>query len=284
VTAADRGRYLRAAREAALAGAREILDVYRKPFRVERKEDSTPVTEADRRSQAAILDVLLRAFPAVPAMSEEAAQVGYEVRSSWPVYWLVDPLDGTKEFVARRGEFTVNIALMAGSYPCLGVVHVPVDGTLYIGSEDGAFRAVGEAGLGEAVRLPVDREAADHVRAAVSRSHLTDTTKEYLAALEARGRPVRSVAAGSARKLCLVAEGTADVYPRFGATMEWDTAAGQAVVEAAGGLLVDATTGSRLSYNKTDLRNPGFVALAPGRDPGYFLHDLPSRPHRGSGS
>ena len=274
-----------AAVEAARAGSREILQVYAEPFRVDLKEDSSPVTEADRRSQAAILGVLERLCPGIPVVSEEAAHVGYEVRSTWRRHWLVDPLDGTKEFVSRRGEFTVNIALVRDAYPLLGVVLVPADGTLYLGSPRGAWRRTPDGGGGERrERLPLRGERPDAVRAAVSRSHLDVETTRWLAALEARGKPVHSVQAGSARKLCVVAEGEADVYPRFGPTMEWDTAAGQAVLEAAGGIMVDARTGSRFLYCKPRLRNPGFIALAAGRDPGYFLADLPDRPGRGPGS
>jgi 3'(2'), 5'-bisphosphate nucleotidase len=275
----DHAALLEAAVAAARAGAREILDVYSTSFQVDLKEDRSPVTEADRRSQAAILAALHRVFPAIPVISEEAAHVPYEVRSSWDAHWLVDPLDGTKEFVARRPEFTVNIALVRDRYPILGLVLVPADGTLYVGSRAGAWRETPAGAGGQTVtRLPTDAGARDHVTAAVSRSHLDAETAAWLAALEARGRPIRAVAAGSARKLCVVAEGAADVYPRFGPTMEWDTAAGQAVLEAAGGRMVSATDGRRFAYTRPDLRNPGFIALAAGRDPGYFLGDLPSDP------
>jgi 3'(2'), 5'-bisphosphate nucleotidase len=286
MTEYENGDLLRVAMTAALDGAREVLDVYRGPFEVKCKDDSSPVTAADHKSQAAILAKLRREFPGIPVLSEEGAHADYELRSLWPVCWLVDPLDGTKEFVRRNGEFTINIALVQDGSPRLGVVYVPLAAMMYWGSTAGAFRAVVPAGAEEpeeraqevafalgagATPLPLATQSADTVSVVVSRSHADQATADYLRRLEARGRPVLSLAAGSARKTCLLAEGVADVYPRFGPTMEWDTAAGQAILEATGGRMVDVRTRERLAYNKPTLVNPPFVGLAVGRDVGYFL-------------
>jgi 3'(2'), 5'-bisphosphate nucleotidase len=276
---------LDAAVRAALEGAAEVLRVYAGQFAVERKADQSPITEADRRSQEAIIAVLRREFPDLPALSEEARHAPYAERSSWPVFWLIDPLDGTKEFVKRNGEFTVNVALIEGRYPRIGVVYVPTLRMLYAGSSSGALSCLVEPGSpggrgsgavllrGRGRRLPLVPEEGSIITAVVSRSHLDPLTEAFVKRLEARGKPVRSVSAGSSRKLCVVAEGAADVYPRFGPTMEWDTASGQAVLEAAGGSMVCPEDGSRFAYNKESLTNGSFVALAPGRDARYYYSD-----------
>ncbi len=276
---------LDAAVTAALAGAVEVMDVYGGQFDVERKADASPITEADRRSQEAIVALLHERFPSVPALSEEERHAPYAERSAWGLFWLIDPLDGTKEFVKRNGEFTINVALVEGRYPRLGVIYVPVLRMLYVGSGAGAARCEVAptvpkgAGSGlEILRargrpLPLVATEGSEITALVSRSHLDSTTQAFVKRLEARGKPVRAVSAGSSRKLCLVAEGSADVYPRFGPTMEWDTASGQAVLEAAGGLMVSAEDGARFAYNKESLTNGSFVALAPGRDARYYFPD-----------
>jgi 3'(2'), 5'-bisphosphate nucleotidase len=276
---------LDAAVTAALAGAVDVMEVYGGQFDVDRKADASPITEADRRSQEAIVAILGNRFPSIPVLSEEARHAPYTERSSWGLFWLVDPLDGTKEFVKRNGEFTVNVALVDGRYPRLGVVYVPVLRMLYVGSGAGAASCEveptrpGSAGSGLRLlraggrRLPLVGTEGNEITALVSRSHLDPTTDAFVRRLEARGKPVRAVSAGSSRKLCVLAEGSADVYPRFGPTMEWDTASGQAVLEAAGGLMVSADSGSRFAYNKESLTNGSFVALAPGRDARYYLSD-----------
>jgi 3'(2'), 5'-bisphosphate nucleotidase len=230
-----------------------ILSVYSEQFEVTHKTDQSPLTVADLRSHEIISKGLLALTPDLPVLSEEAADISFEQRQKWARYWLVDPLDGTKEFVSRNGEFTVNIALIDDHVPVLGVVHVPVTSTTYTGAVGvGAFKQVdGQTPQPLRVRSPADSP----LRIVGSRSHRGDTLDQYLPKLA----PYELVAVGSSLKFCFVAEGSADFYPRFGPTSEWDTAAAQAVVEAAGGQVVK-TNGERLRYNtKADLLNPHFL-------------------------
>jgi 3'(2'), 5'-bisphosphate nucleotidase len=232
-----------------------ILSVYGQQFEVTSKADQSPLTLADMRSHEIIVQGLAALTPDVPVLSEEASDIPFEVRRRWARYWLVDPLDGTKEFVSRNGEFTVNIALVTANSATLGVVHVPVSDTTYSGVHGaGAFRRAGSAAP-EAIRVRVP--AASPLRIVGSRSHRGDTLDQYLPRLE----PYELVAVGSSIKFCLVAEGSADFYPRFGPTSEWDTAAAQAVVEAAGGCVL-RTDGLPLSYNtKSQILNPHFIVF-----------------------
>jgi 3'(2'), 5'-bisphosphate nucleotidase len=238
-----------------------ILSVYSEQFEVTHKSDQSPLTVADLRSHEIISKGLRALTPETPVLSEEASDISYEQRQQWTSYWLVDPLDGTKEFVSRNGEFTVNIALIEDHVPVLGVVHVPVTSTTYTGAVGiGAFKQVdGQTPEALRVRSPADSP----LRIVGSRSHRGDTLDQYLPKLA----PYELVAVGSSLKFCFVAEGSADFYPRFGPTSEWDTAAAQAVVEAAGGLVVK-TNGERLRYNtKADLLNPHFLVYGDrGRD------------------
>jgi len=246
-------RLLPAVERIARAAAEVILQVYRGDFAVRDKTDASPVTLADDKAEALIVPALQALTPGVPVVAEEAASRG-EAPPVGDCFWLVDPLDGTREFVARNGEFTVNIALVARGVPLLGVVCVPVPDQLYAGivgcgawlEHAGQRRAIGCRALpGEGATL------------ACSRSHGDE------AALQAwlQGRPVLArIAAGSSLKFGLLAEGRADLYPRFGRTMEWDTAAGHAVLAAAGGEVVDLQ-GRVLRYGKPGFENPGFVAF-----------------------
>ena len=229
----------------------EILEIYRTDFAVEKKRDKSPLTAADMASHRTIL-AGLEQF-GLPILSEESTQISFEVRSAWHRYWLVDPLDGTKEFVNKNGEFTVNIALIDDHRPVLGVVHVPVKDTDYYGSlVTGAFMRVGEQ---EARRITVSELGEGPVRVVGSKSHRGNSLDRYLDNLG----PHDLIPMGSSLKLCLVAEGQADVYPRLGPTSEWDTAAAQAVVECAGGMVVD-TQGKPIRYNtKSDILNPHFI-------------------------
>lgn len=243
----------------ARAAGDAILEVYGTEFAVDAKADESPLTEADRRSNAVILEGLARLTPAIPVISEETRTLPYEERKDWEYFWLVDPLDGTKEFIKRNGEFTVNIALVRGQTPVLGVVYQPVGDHLYWSSEEiGAWKS---SNGGEAIRL----DGGDHystkseVVVVASRSHLTDEVRDFIAALEAEGKKVEFHSAGSSLKLCLVAEGAADVYPRLGPTMEWDTAAAHAIVLGAGREVNEHGTGEALRYNKENLLNPFFI-------------------------
>jgi len=257
---------LRALRQAiielATRAGRAILEVYATDFAVTKKADASPVTAADLASQAVILAGLDELTPGVPVIAEEAAAPSFEERRSWRRFWLVDPLDGTKEFVKRNGEFSVNIALVEGGVPVLGVVHAPVASVTYVPASAWRFDAEG-GGHPIHVRPPVEGEA---VRVMVSRSHSNAATEEYIDRLRRRHGKVETMARGSALKSCLVADGTAHFYPRLGPTMWWDTAAAQAVLEAAGGEML-ALGGEPLRYAGDVLSNPGFVASSARHEP-----------------
>ena len=245
----------------ARVASRRILAVYEGEFAVEHKQDSSPLTEADLASNAAICEGLARLTPALPILSEESASVPFAVRSSWQRYWLVDPLDGTKEFVKRNGEFTVNIALIEGHAAVLGVVHVPVSNTTYYAARGaGCFKQ--EAG-GTPRALHTRRADPGQLVVSGSRSHGGEALQAFVRSLPGE---VALISKGSSLKLCLIAEGLADIYPRFGPTSEWDTAAAQCVVEQAGGIVTDMQF-RPLAYNaKEDVLNPHFLVIG---DPSY---------------
>jgi 3'(2'), 5'-bisphosphate nucleotidase len=252
-----------------------IVEVYGSGFTVEQKEDRSPLTLADRRSHEIISGHLQSLVTSLPLLSEEGRDIPYKERKAWEYYWLVDPLDGTKEFIKKNGEFTVNIALMHKDRPVMGVVLLPVKGTLYFAAENtGAFKMSDTSSIdnslsfrelqGKALSLPIEAEKGERTFTAIaSRSHMSDETSAYLETLKKEHGEVGIISAGSSLKFCLVAEGTADVYPRFAPTMEWDTAAGQAVVEQAGGAVIQYETGSPLRYNKENLLNPWFIVKGP---------------------
>lgn len=232
-----------------------IVEIYRTGSEVSYKNDRSPLTAADLAAHRHIHDALVRLTPELPQLSEEAANPPYSARAAWNRYWLIDPLDGTKEFIRRNGEFTVNIALIREHRPVLGVVYAPVPDLCYFAAEDaGAFRRRGDSAP-EPIRV---RERSAAVPAVVaSRSHGTDDMAAYLQRLGSH--ELRSV--GSSLKFCLVAEGSADLYPRLGPTREWDTAAAQCVVEQAGGLVTD-WQGAPLRYNRGEsLLNPHFLVF-----------------------
>jgi 3'(2'), 5'-bisphosphate nucleotidase len=233
---------------------RQILEIYESDFAVKAKEDRSPLTEADMASHRTIVASLTRLTPDIPVLSEESGDIPFEQRRRWHEYWLVDPLDGTKEFIKRNGEFTVNIALIRDGRPVLGVVHVPAKDTDYYGAEGvGAFRKIGDSRPGA---IHVSSLGGGPVRVVGSRSHRGSSLDSYLERLGDH----QMVPMGSSLKICLVASGDADVYPRLGPTCEWDTAAAQGVVEAAGGRVVDLA-GEPLRYNtKDEYLNPFFIA------------------------
>jgi 3'(2'), 5'-bisphosphate nucleotidase len=237
---------------------REILEVYASgAVDATAKADESPLTAADLRAHRLIVQRLAELTPAIPVLSEEAAHTPFAERCRWPRYWLVDPLDGTREFLSRNGQFTVNIALIEGHAPVLGVVHVPVTDSSYLGwPGEGAWRQRAAA-TAEAIRVAA--QAAAPLRVVGSRSHRGDSLDAFLARVGAH----ELLAIGSSLKFCLVAEGSADVYPRLGPTSEWDTAAAHAVVTAAGGT-VSRLDGTPLQYNtRAELLNPYFVAYGP---------------------
>jgi len=237
-----------------VAGDR-ILEIYNSDFEVEAKADNSPLTAADMASHHAIVAGLEKLTPAIPVLSEESASLSFAERSGWQIYWLVDPLDGTREFVKRNGEFTVNIALIERGVPVIGVVHVPVSGVTYSACKGlGAFKQ--EPGS-EPRTITVRKLTDDPVMVVGSRSHRGDSLNRFLEKLGEHDM----VGMGSSLKLCLVAEGAADIYPRLGPTSEWDTAAAQCVVEQAGGVVTD-TDMQPLRYNTKDsLLNPYFLVF-----------------------
>jgi len=239
----------------AKAAGQAILAVYHQDFSVEHKDDESPLTAADLASNRTIVQHLGEFDPDTPILSEEGATIPFATRRCWERYWLIDPLDGTREFVKRNGEFTVNIALIENGCPVLGVVHVPVTGISYLGKVgQGAWKIDAD---NHATPIRVSAQKHHPVRVAGSRSHAGDSLKDFLTRLG----EYEIVSMGSSLKLCLVAEGAADVYPRLGPTSEWDTAAAQAVVEAAGGLVTD-TQLRPLRYNtKESLLNPHFLVF-----------------------
>ncbi|MBG9374979.1 3'(2'),5'-bisphosphate nucleotidase CysQ [Panacibacter sp. DH6] len=251
---------------AAINAGNEILEVYKQDFSVETKSDNSPLTIADKKSHEVIKAAL--ANTGYPLLSEEGKQLSYDERKGWETFWLVDPLDGTKEFIKKNGEFTVNIALVKNGSPILGVVYVPVTGILYYGAEGvGAFmvtvkEAVTESNLeavlstGEA--LPGDAKPAVYTVVA-SRSHNTPETEAFIEEKRKEFGEVDMVSSGSSIKLCLVAEGKANVYPRLAPTMEWDTAAGHGVAKYAGCSVYNYETKNEVVYNKENLLNPWFV-------------------------
>jgi 3'(2'), 5'-bisphosphate nucleotidase len=247
--------YLDDARALAKQAGEQILQIYNTEFAVEEKDDKSPLTAADMASHTTIVAGLQRLTPGIPVLSEESASIPFAERSAWDSYWLIDPLDGTKEFIKRNGEFTVNIALIHAGVPVLGVVHVPVSGVTYAACEgQGAVKEVPGQGA-QAIHV---RKLGDGPVAVVgSRSHQGDSLKAFLAKLGDH----EIVSMGSSLKICLVAEGAADVYPRLGPTSEWDTAAAHCVVNQAGGHLTDLEM-RPLRYNTKDsLLNPFFLVF-----------------------
>lgn len=246
-----------------------ILEVYATAFDVKLKEDHSPLTLADKRSNEIICAGLAR-ISGIPILSEEMKQVSYEQRRNWKTFWLVDPLDGTKEFIKRNGEFTVNIALIEEGIPVFGLIYIPVSGILYYALKgEGAYissllppnnipRDYHEL-LAFSNRLPAAIRHPGEFIIAASRSHLSTKTQDYINSEKEKHPVVKVVSAGSSLKFCLVAEGKADAYPRFGPTMEWDTAAGQILITETGKKLVRCDTMEPMTYNKPSLLNPDFL-------------------------
>ena len=235
----------------------EILDVYKDSFEITLKEDLSPLTDADKRSNEVIISKLKSIYPGIPILSEEEKEVQFSARKSWEMFWLIDPLDGTKEFVKRNGEFTVNIALIKNQLPIAGVVYAPTKNIFWYGAENiGSYKL--EEGS-KAKRIEVNQSTDSPVKVVTSRSHPSAKLESYLK----RFSEYEIVHMGSSLKICLVADGTAHVYPRLGPTMEWDSGAGHAVLKFAGGELLDTETSVELKYNKEILRNPDFICFTP---------------------
>lgn len=258
---------LKIAVEAAVEGGEQIMNVYASDdLGVEYKSDDSPLTLADKKCNDVINSHLIKT--GIPIISEENRQIDFADRKDWETCWIVDPLDGTKEFVKRNGEFTVNIALVKEGKPVLGVIYVPVSKELYFAdAENSLANKIGleshevEDGLNfkaENTIAPSSKNSTS-IRVVGSRSHMNEATEEFVKSLNKPGVQVDIVSKGSSLKFCLVAEGKADVYPRFAPTMEWDTAAGQAICEATGLQVISKETDEPLLYNKENLLNPWFI-------------------------
>ncbi|MEM1042749.1 MAG: 3'(2'),5'-bisphosphate nucleotidase CysQ [Bacteroidota bacterium] len=256
-------------RQIAEEAGRKILDHYADEIPVDYKADDSPLTQADRAAHHLIVERLRAAFPDVPVLSEESEPGEIADRRSWTRFWLVDPLDGTKEFIKKTGQFTVNIALIEDGEAVQGVVHVPAQKVTYFAERGaGAFRQNGD---GEPQRIEVRQAAPKELTVVASRDHAGPEVAAILAKMADAGVEVESASMGSSLKFCLVAEGAADLYPRTVPTMEWDTAAAQCIVETAGGQ-VTTLDGIRLSYNKEDLRNPSIMTAGdPSLDWNQYL-------------
>ena len=236
-----------------------ILEIYKKDFEVYTKNDESPLTEADKAANDIIIKGLTALYPDIPYISEEVKLTAYEDRKNWEQCWLIDPLDGTKEFIKKNGEFTVNIALIKDGIPVLGVVHVPVQNKTYYAEQGkGAF-------LIENNEAPRKIENKQHyselndIVVVASRSHLSQEVVDFVDTLKAEGKNVDFLSSGSSLKFCLVAEGKAHVYPRLAPTMEWDTGAAHAVCLEAGKNVLVYETKEPLKYNREDLLNPWFI-------------------------
>ena len=250
---------------ASLKAGEEILKVYDSDFAVEQKDDKSPLTIADKNAHNIISEVL--EVSGFNVLSEEGKSIDYAERSRWEYFWMVDPLDGTKEFVKRNGEFTVNIALIHQQRSILGVIYVPVTKVLYFAAEGVGcfkFQITGmisdnlEGLISQSIELPA-KNTDKKFTVVASRSHLSEETKAFIDGLKTTHKEVEFISSGSSIKLCLVAEGSADVYPRFAPTMEWDTAAGQAICEISGKQVIDYATNKSLLYNKQNLLNNWFT-------------------------
>lgn len=265
--------WLRLAIISALEAGKKILEIYHADFTIETKEDLSPLTAADLAAHHILSRDLLAT--GLPVISEEGNPVSYEERRHWDRLWMIDPLDGTKEFISRNGEFTVNIALIENQTPVMGVIYAPVKDILYYAlDQSGAYKMehaslkltpgrspekVFECLTDQAERLPLPG-AKNHFVAVCSRRHTNQETLDFIQKLHPLNDEINYISCGSSLKLCAIAEGTADLYPRLAPTMEWDTAAGQAIVEISGGKVLDAQQLQPLVYNKQQLLNPSFFA------------------------
>jgi len=247
-----------------LKAGQEIMDVYNSPIEVDEKADNSPLTEADKRSHEVIFEALQTT--GLPILSEEGDHADFSQRRTWDRFWLIDPLDGTKEFIKKNGEFTVNIALIEQGKPTMGIIYVPVSQELYFSDKEAYkiesfisplenFQEIMD--MSQQLPLPTEKDSFVVVG---SRSHMTQETSDFITDQESIHGKIDIVAKGSSLKLCLIAEGLADAYPRFAPTMEWDIGAGQAIIEASGAQVIDWETKQPMRYNKENLLNNWFLA------------------------
>ena len=259
-------RELTIAIEAAIAGGEEIMKIYSsEDFQVEIKEDSSPLTIADKNANERIMDFLIPTE--INIISEENKQLAYDDRKDWDTCWIVDPLDGTKEFIRKNGEFTVNIALIKNGLPILGVIYVPATSILYYADVEQrkGYKTTIKNNKDFSLDIINSEEIkpgvlCENLRIVGSKSHMNDDTLNYIGSLkEIYSKDIEIVSMGSSLKFCLVAEGLADIYPRFAPTMEWDTAAGQAICNAVGLDVIDKVTNKNMKYNRENLLNNYFL-------------------------
>ena len=229
-----------------------IIQIYKKDFTIEYKEDNSPLTQADTKANEIICSALEKLYPNTPIISEENKQTEYAVRKNWEYYWCIDPIDGTKEFIKKNDEFTVNIALIHKGRPVLGVVYAPAIEEMYKAKKDtGAYKN------GEKLPLKTNQHPEEKLHVVASKSHLSEETQEFIDNLDTK--EIEQVSKGSSLKLCMVATGEADIYPRLAPTMEWDTAAADAIVREAGKMTYSQETNQPMVYNKENLLNHWFV-------------------------
>ena len=258
----------------ALEAGEAVMEIYEKDFEVGYKEDKSPLTEADTRSNEIICSELEKLYPNIPILSEENKEIPYEERKEWEHYWCIDPIDGTKEFIKKNGEFTINIALIHKETPVLGVVYAPALRELYYAKKgEGAYKIMmNEKNLKNAQKLPIENSTLNiknsTLKIVASKSHLNQETQEFIDNLTSNIQHSTFVSKGSSLKLLMVAEGSADIYPRLAPTMEWDTAAADAIVREAGKMtyrydptfnIENSASNAPLVYNKKELLNPWFV-------------------------
>ena len=237
----------------ALEAGDAIMDIYKQDFEVEYKEDNSPLTEADIKSNRIICDRLQALYPDIPLMSEENQQVDYAVRKNWEYYWCIDPIDGTKEFIKKNGEFTVNIALIHEHTPVLGVVYAPVLNDMYYAKQnEGAFKN------NQKLPLKLNSNPREKLTVVASKSHFSNETKEFIDKLDSK--EIVQLSKGSSLKLCIIATGEADIYPRLSSTMEWDIAAADALLRESGKMAYQYNNYKPVIYNKKNLLNPWFIA------------------------
>jgi len=231
-----------------------IMEIYNQNFTVEYKDDKSPLTKADTKSNEIICSSLARLYPNIPIMSEENKQIEYKIRKNWEYYWCIDPIDGTKEFIKKNGEFTVNIALIHKDTPVIGVVYAPALDEMYKAKKGkGAFKN------GQRLPLKINNNPKENITVVASKSHLSDETKKYIDNLTLNIQHSKLISKGSSLKLCMVAEGIADIYPRLAPTMEWDTAAADAIVRESGKMTYQFDSKESIFYNKKDSMNPWFL-------------------------
>ena len=238
-------------KEIALKAGEAIMQIYNKDFSIEYKDDKSPLTQADLKSNELICSELNRLYDNIPIMSEENKQVSYDIRKDWEYYFCIDPIDGTKEFIKKNGEFTVNIALIYKNTPILGVVYAPALNKLYWADGKNSYKN------NQRLPLNINENPEEKLHVVASKSHLSSETQDFIDNLDSK--ETEQISKGSSLKLCMVAEGVADIYPRLAPTMEWDTAAADAIVRCAGKITYQYENNKPMIYNKENLLNPWFI-------------------------